>query len=141
MPDDARHADALLPDLQASSGRDKRMAADVASSMGFPQRYTIYDARISPNSGLKDAKRAYRCEYVVILDRDAKDKRYAVRMDLAGISTETIQEREALYEKRERSPLPAHSVPYDQRQWKYARWGCRSKEVGGRNTALHHWNY
>lgn len=26
------------------------------------------------------------------------------------------------HRKRERSPLPVHRLPYDQRQWKYARW-------------------
>lgn len=68
---------------------------------------------------LKHAQRAHRNRdgYTSVVDRYVEDDKYADRIDVNGISTETMQEWDALYEKRERSPLP---VFYDQRKRKYA---------------------
>lgn len=75
-----------------------------------------------------------------IVDRYASNTVDADRIDLNSINQETMQTWHALYQKWERGPLPVHDMPYHQWQWKYARWDCRSTQVGGRNTAPHRWN-
>lgn len=49
--------------------------------------------------------------------------------------------RDTLLERRKTDTLPMYSVPHGTRQWKCARWDCRSTDPGGRHFAPHHWNY
>lgn len=92
----------------------KRPAANVALRMSFCSRHMtrgfLSKALDEAKRPLKYAKRA-RCDgFASIANRYAKDKVYADRMDLSGISRETMQEWDGLYQKRERSPLPVYSI-------------------------------
>lgn len=62
-------------------------------------------------------------------------------MDSNGVGQDMIQERNALYRKREMGPLPVDRIAYRQRQRQYARRDGSSTQVGGRKKAPHHWKY
>lgn len=75
----------------------KRLAANVAPRLELTWRYKtqgfLSKARGETTHALKQAKRAHRDSYVMIVDRYSKDKRYAERMDLNGVGTEAIGSR------------------------------------------------
>lgn len=91
----------------------KRLVANVALRIEFAWRYTtrrfLSKAREETKTALTRSTRPSRRMYQH--HGYSKDKMYADRMDLAGMSTETMQEWDALYEKRERSPLPVQRAP------------------------------
>lgn len=118
------------------SGRPKkaredlqRLDANLALRLGFRWRHT---GRVFCSMGCEETKRALehaKCArsdgFESTVDRYAKSKVYATRMDSIRAEKATLQEWGSPFRKRETSPVPIDRAPYQQRQWTYLGWDCR----------------
>lgn len=116
----------------------KRLAANVASRLGFCWRYTargiLSKAREYTKRALKQAKRARRDGFASIVDHDAKDKVCADSMVLKRCQPgdDAVMGRVVPTAREEPTASLQHSLPAEAVQI--------TTQAGGRTTPVHYWN-
>lgn len=125
--------------------RFKKLTAEVFRRFGFNWKVTTWGFLSKACQEIKRSfehcKVARRAGFFCVVDRRTRGDIYRNRMFGNGVTLETMQEWDKKFLKREATPLPLYTHPYEVRKRKYARWESRTSQIGRSDTPPHAWNY